>query len=177
MRDLWALVALGLAAGVLVSRRLFVPALPKSVNEWGWSSHWGDRHRERDRWRELVGVALVPVRRELRRAGTDLLAERGPASVDITFLLPDRRRRDASNGVKLLLDALVHHGLLRDDGPPWLVEETYRCRLAPSPDRVGVVVQITPEGAPAWPLPVRGRARRSPTQGSGPPEIVDPGAS
>lgn len=131
---------------------LFVPILPLSLNEWS-RGHWSMRHRERDRWREAVGAVI------LRSRPLPIL---GPVRVCLTFYWIDRRRRDSDNVAKHPLDSLVHHGLIRDDGPPWLTETVLRSRLAPAPDRTGVVVQLHADDAPAWPLPVERKAKRPP---------------
>ena len=84
----------------------------------------------------------------------------GPVRVCLTFYWPDRRRRDSDNAAKAALDSLVHQGLIQDDGPPWLTETVLRSRLAPSPDRCGIVVQLHQDDAPAWPLPVQRAQKR-----------------
>lgn len=146
---------------------LFIPLLPVSLNKWS-RGHWSIRHRERDRWREAVGLAIL-----LHRPAP----VRGPVRVCLTFYWPDRRRRDSDNVAKHPMDSLVHHGLIRDDGPPWLVETVLRSRLAPSPARAGLVVQLHQADAPAWPLPVE-RPRRAAPAGSQAPRIRrDRGAS
>ena len=128
---------------------LYVPTLPMSVNRW--SRAWQARHRERNRLRDAVALAC---------ARSKPVPVRGPVRVCLTFYWPDRRHHDSDNACKYVLDALVHAGLIQDDGPPWLTETVLRSRLAPSPDRTGIVVQLHADDAPAWPLPVQ-RAKRS----------------
>ncbi len=62
--------------------------------------------REGRRYRERVCAIL---------AGLGLGAFRGPLHLQIEAFPPDRRRRDADNLQKCLLDSLQHAGLYADD--------------------------------------------------------------
>lgn len=74
-------------------------------------------------WRR-VGPRILISRggRAFRRAVCSILAARGvrplegPLEVTIELFPPDRRRRDADNAQKALLDALEHGGAFHDDG-------------------------------------------------------------
>jgi crossover junction endodeoxyribonuclease RusA len=57
-------------------------------------------------WRDRAAVAI----RRQAPAGI-----KGPVTLDIQLGRPDRRRRDLSNYIKALEDALVQHGLIEDD--------------------------------------------------------------
>lgn len=57
-------------------------------------------------YREAVGACLVAAR--ARPLADDL-------AVEITLHPPDRRKRDADNSLKCLLDSLQHGGLFEDD--------------------------------------------------------------
>ena len=143
-------VEYGFSGGAVVETppptRLFVPGVPESANRW--SRHWQGRHRERNRWRDAVRVAVI-------RATPRPQPVAGPFSCTLTFYFPDRIHRDPDNATKLVLDGVKLAGLIRDDGPPWLVELVLRPRLVPAGHEPGVMVEITPESAPAWPIPVR----------------------
>ena len=131
---------------VAPATRLFVPGVPESANRW--SRHWQGRHRERNRWRDAVRIAVL-------RAAPRPQPVAGPFSCTLTFYFPDRIHRDPDNATKLVLDGVKLAGLIRDDGPPWLVDLTLRPRLVPAGHEPGVMIEITPEAAPAWPIPVR----------------------
>ena len=129
-----------------------IPHAPGSSNaELG--AHWSVRAHEADRWRNLFALY-----------GHDAPRLTGvPVRVCVTFYQSDRRRRDAGNMAKHVLDGAVKLGLIRDDGPPWLVEETYRVRFDPARPRI--VFEYEPAESPAWPLPnpkTRGSAGRPP---------------
>ena len=57
-------------------------------------------------WRERAGVAIR------RQAPVPI---KGAVMLNIELGRPDRRRRDLSNYIKALEDALVQHGLIEDD--------------------------------------------------------------
>lgn len=57
-------------------------------------------------WRERAAVAI-------RRQAPEPI--KGAVTLDIQLGRPDRRRRDLSNYIKALEDALVQHGLIEDD--------------------------------------------------------------
>lgn len=116
-----------------------VHALPKSVNET-MRAHFTVRTRERDQWTLLV--------REAMRAHNVQPIE-GPYRLHIRFYVPSRKRWDASNHTKNLLDALVRAGLIEDDGAPLNVDESYAVRLDPKHPRTEITV--TAADAPAWP--------------------------
>lgn len=93
---------------------IVVPHLPMSGNQWS-RKHWSVRNAEKDRWRNLLFAYGA------KRAKASGMCVSDPAEVWITFYWGDRRRHDADNGVKLILDAAVHHGLISDDSYPALI--------------------------------------------------------
>ena len=82
-------------------------------------------HRARQ-VRDLQDIAVMIARAQRAKPIT------GPVAVDWTVRYPKGVRTDkgeASNAqptTKALLDGLVRAGLLEDDGPRWVVSETYR---------------------------------------------------
>ena len=73
-------------------------------------------------WRRVGPRTLISKRgREFRREVCLILRTRGvkplrgAINVDVTIHPPDRRRRDADNILKALLDALEHGGAYEDD--------------------------------------------------------------
>ena len=62
--------------------------------------------RQYKAWRERAAVAI-------RRQAPEPI--KGAVMLNIQLGRPDRRRRDLSNYVKALEDALVQHGLIEDD--------------------------------------------------------------
>ncbi len=132
---------------------IVVRAMPKSMNAWR-KEHWYARAAEQKRWADLVGKHA-------------LFAERlpGPCRVEITFFWHDRTRRVPDNYCKCVLDGVKAAGLIRDDGPPWLVELVLRSRWDKDDPRTEILYESVPE--PAWPMVVRlhgqlARKRQSP---------------
>ncbi len=82
-----------------------IPAVPPSVNVWS-RQHWSQRARMIREWRGLVGM-FAP------RRGPKAPEVRVPAAVTLEFVT----RQDADNCAKAVLDGLVYHGFLLDDGP------------------------------------------------------------
>jgi len=62
--------------------------------------------RQYKAWRERAAVAI-------RRQAPEPI--KGAVELNIQLGRPDRRRRDLSNYIKALEDALVQHGLIEDD--------------------------------------------------------------
>lgn len=106
---------------------LVIPAVPLSDNAWK-GRHWSVRAREAKRWRDLVGVA--------RLAAGIKEGIQGRVVVTLEF----RTRRDPSNLLKQVLDALVHCGLIEDDSPRILAE--LRVRAVPGkPPQTRVLIE------------------------------------
>lgn len=87
--------------------QLLLLPYPPSLNHY--YRHVGFRtliSREGRAYRQAVCVTL-------RRAGVRLMV--GPLAMGIDLYPPDRRRRDADNAQKALLDALQHGRAYRDD--------------------------------------------------------------
>jgi len=98
--------------------------------------------------------------REFRRQVAQILATRrlspalGRLAVTVEVFPPDRRKRDADNLLKSLLDALQHGGAFPDDSRiVWLL--TYRVQVVPG-GRVVVTIrdlaagQQPPDDAAIW---------------------------
>lgn len=115
-----------------------VHALPKSVNVT-MRSHFTVRTRERDAWTLLVREAMRAYR---------FTPIAGPYRLHVTFYVPTRKRWDANNHLKNVLDALVRAGAVEDDGAPLLVHESYATRYDPAHPRTEFT--ITAAEAPAW---------------------------
>lgn len=113
-----------------------VPHVPGSVNQWS-RAHWAVRAAEAKRWRDLFAVYGACAPRLV-----------GPVRVVLTFYWPDRRRHDAANAEKLVMDGAVALGLIEDDGPPLLVELVLRSRYDPARPRVSF--EYEQADAPAW---------------------------
>lgn len=120
--------------------------LPKSINKL-LRRHFRVRGAERDRWTGLIVSAM-------KEYGARPMF--GPFRLHVTFHVATRRRWDASNHVKSILDALVRAGAIEDDGAPLCVLESYSVRLDPLCPRTEI--SITKAEAPAWaPDPTRRR--------------------
>lgn len=117
---------------------IVVRYLPLSLNVTS-RRHWSVRTKERDHLTVLVRQAM----REYEATPI-----RGPYRLHITFFVPTRKRWDASNRLKNLLDALVRARLVEDDGAPLLVNESYAVRLDAANPRMEI--HVTAHGAPAW---------------------------
>jgi hypothetical protein len=91
---------------------LEVPGCPPSFNAIGYRSHWSVGRREKLKWQEMLGMALMVAR-----------VPRGLAAVSATaeIRFKQRRRRDEGNFrvilEKALGDALVEGRWLSDDTP------------------------------------------------------------
>lgn len=142
---------------------IVIPHLPGSLNKM-LRGHWSVRSKEATRWRIYVWA----------HGGQRAAKLTGPVEVWITFYWPDRRRHDASNGVKLVLDAAVHHGLIPDDGPPWVLWE--HCASRYDPVRPRTEFRYEPAECPAWPLLKQRARQRQPARAgvSSPPEAPRP---
>ena len=81
-----------------------IPMIPPSLNKYaGRENAWEYRHAKAE-WRDICCAYCRP--------------KRPPpvfAAVQITYYFRDRRRHDADNYCKLLLDGLVAAGVITDD--------------------------------------------------------------
>lgn len=125
-----------------------VPHLPGVSLNRMLRSHWSVRDAERQRWAKLMWA----------HGGSRAARLAGPVEVWIVFHWPDRRRHDADNAAKVVLDAAVACGLIPDDGPPWLLWT----HLASRHDSLSPRTEFRYEAAdaPAWPLPKSRAPRR-----------------
>lgn len=88
--------------------RITVADIPPSNNQYlgNSHSHWGYA-KTKKKWDGLIGAAL---------AGKAPSSPIQKAFVEIHYFFPDRRRRDPDNySGKMILDALVSHGVIEDD--------------------------------------------------------------
>jgi Holliday junction resolvase RusA-like endonuclease len=112
-----------------------VPILPP-MNTSATRRHWAVHHRAVKQWRAIVAAATAGLRPEkpLQRSRVTL--------VRLSSVEPDHENLAMS--FKPVLDALVHCGVLVDDGPAH-VERVYRWeKVAPRRGMVGVRVEALP---------------------------------
>lgn len=87
--------------------KIIVNDIPPSNNQYMGNSHnFNIYRREKERWHWLM------------KAATCIKAEEPfkKARIHITYFFPDKRRRDPDNYAgKMILDPLVHMGILEDD--------------------------------------------------------------
>lgn len=112
---------------------LEVPGTPKSLNQVGYRSHWAVGRREKLKWEEMLGVALMV-------AGVPRGLASVSASAEIHF--KQRRRRDVGNHSALLDKALgdiLQGGWgLPDDTPEFYSFGTVQL-IAPKPEAKTIV--------------------------------------
>jgi Holliday junction resolvase RusA-like endonuclease len=98
---------------------LTIPGKPPiSLNEL-LRSHWSVKSRAKDAWTKKVMDAAIQLAVETNVYLESLMANGKPRTVRIDYYWPDRRRRDADNHAKIMLDSLVRVGVLKDDSPEW----------------------------------------------------------
>ena len=88
-----------------------LPYLPPKEFSRNSREHWSTLHRVQDRTADDVFALL-------REAGWEQSEPWTKAEVTLTFVLPDRRTRDADNlitAAKPIMDALVTHQVIQDD--------------------------------------------------------------
>ena len=112
--------------------------------------HWAVKGRQT---RELRDTTLLLARKARLPAGSH-------CTVELNYIPPDARRRDADNLVLILkacCDALVDHGVVPDDTPGWMSKLMPIIhpaqKLKADQARLLLRVQITP-AAPVTHLPV-----------------------
>lgn len=87
--------------------KIIINEIPPSNNQYMGNSHnFNIYRREKERWHWLVKSAMtIKPEKPLKRA-----------CVHLTYFFPDKRRRDPDNYAgKMILDPLVHIGILEDD--------------------------------------------------------------
>jgi Holliday junction resolvase RusA-like endonuclease len=124
-----------------------IDVLPISQNKLT-RAHFTVRTKERD-------MLTMLIREVMQREGIAPIV--GPFRYHVTFYVNSRRRFDAHNHVKNLMDACVLAGLIPDDGAPLVVHESFSVRLDRSSP--GTEIEITEADAPAWQAAPR-RARK-----------------
>ncbi len=85
--------------------KITIPEIPPSWNEI-MRMHYHQRNKEVQRWAGLVGM--------FNNSRKQHNYER--AEVKLTYYFPDKRRRDPDNySGKVIMDALVSNGVIKDD--------------------------------------------------------------
>lgn len=106
---------------------LEIPGTPKSLNAVGFHSHWSVGLREKKKWEEMIGVALM-----VERVPRGLVSV--SASAELHF--ETRRRRDVGNFAAILDKALgdiLQKWGLPDDTPEFYSFGTVQL-IAPKPE-------------------------------------------
>lgn len=97
---------------------LELPFPPKELSPNSRPNRW-EKARTVRQYREDCGWAgTVQYRRYVSKKGTPLPTLTPPVTATVTFVVPDRRRRDEQNFLQMLkpaFDGLVDAGVLQDD--------------------------------------------------------------
>lgn len=83
-------------------------------------------------WKEQAGWMIAAQKAQKHK---------GPVSIEMAFTPPDKRRRDADNFVKIVLDALVTRGVVEDDNTTIIRDRRERWG-APDKQKAGVKVIV-----------------------------------
>jgi len=115
--------------------RLTIPEPAPSWQQLYAGKHWTQRKRMADEWHLRVMAGLAMCRP---------LVE-GRVDITVTANYPDKRRRDPDNiCAKLLIDGLVHAGILPDDSDEYVASS--KTRITRDRSRpVETVITITQE--------------------------------
>ncbi len=93
--------------------KLELPYPPKSLSP-NAREHWGTLATDKATYKN----AVYTIARNKRQLTSSTFPLKAPVTVVLTFVLPDKRRRDWDNALasfKTGLDGIVEAGLLRDD--------------------------------------------------------------
>jgi Holliday junction resolvase RusA-like endonuclease len=82
-----------------------IPRTPPSLNKYAGRENVWDYREQKALWKQLCNVYCRPRPKEPPRF----------ALVILTFYFKDKRRRDADNYQKMILDGLVGAGIIQDD--------------------------------------------------------------
>ena len=82
-----------------------IPRTPPSLNKYAGRENVWDYREQKALWKQLCNVYCRPKPKEPPRF----------ALVILTFYFKDKRRRDADNYQKMILDGLVGAGIIIDD--------------------------------------------------------------
>lgn len=82
-----------------------IPRTPPSLNKYAGRENVWDYREQKALWKQLCNVYCRPRPKEPPRF----------ALVVLTFYFKDKRRRDADNYQKMILDGLVGAGIIQDD--------------------------------------------------------------
>jgi hypothetical protein len=105
--------------------RIELSGLPPRECSPNWRGHWAIKARHVAEYRETTRIVARSYleayrRRGGTRAGTTVVFGTAPdhATMHVTFVVPDNRRRDKTNlaaSFKPALDGLVDAGIIKDD--------------------------------------------------------------
>lgn len=85
--------------------KYIIPHIPMSINNFIGRKNIWEYQEEKKRWKEYCWDYCKPLpKKPLEKA-----------ELIITFYFKDRRRHDADNYQKMLLDGLVSAGIIKDD--------------------------------------------------------------
>jgi len=115
--------------------RIEVSQLPPVECSPNWRGHWAQRYQAGEVYKSAVYYSCVDARNRALAEGRLVFMR---ARLNLTFVFPQRRRRDEDNliaGFKLGLDGIVASGLVVDDDAAHL-------------EIVSVSIQVDKERAP-----------------------------
>ncbi|MDD5095559.1 MAG: endodeoxyribonuclease RusA [Dehalococcoidia bacterium] len=116
--------------------RIEIPSLPPKACSPNARVHWAEKAKQAKRYRELSFLSA-------KSAMNGWIAPE-KALVQLTFIIPDHRRRDIDNLVasfKSGLDGLVDAGVIRDDSGKRIVLDTPAIECIPGERKVLVTVE------------------------------------
>ena len=95
--------------------RIEVTQLPPVSSSPNWRGHWAERYQAAMAYRDAVYYSCVDARNRAIASGTLAFVR---AKLSLTFVFPERRRRDRDNLLSRFkpgLDGIVASGLVVDD--------------------------------------------------------------
>jgi len=99
---------------------LCIPDAPPSWNTFYAGAHHWKRKQLADKWHLLVRESALSAQK-------GQAIPRGQGAITVSVNYPDKRRRDPDNiCAKLLIDGLVHAGILPDDSDQYVSSVTTR---------------------------------------------------
>lgn len=136
---------------------IHVGQLPPATSSPNARVHWAERKRDADIYAKAVFYECVQLRNNIEASSRQPFGPPYQARVDLTFIFPERRRRDPDNMVACFkpgLDAVVRSGLLSED----------------SADRISigsVKIEVDPARAPETVIVLSDGFRRGGRSGTG----------
>jgi len=119
--------------------RIEVSQLPPVTSSPNWRGFWPERHKGAKIYHDAVFYCCVDARNRGYREGMSFPFTQ--ASLNLTFVFPEQRRRDRDNclaSFKPGLDAIVDAGLLLDDDTEHL--EIGKVDILVDPERAPLTV-------------------------------------